>query len=182
LIVLSKPLYEPSRRRQIPVIVSWRCQRSVRSQDKHRQREPELAGGATSARSRGSPLPPIPVTVTRRAPNVTSSVTAAISASLPRIAVSGNGRCSEVQLHALARSTSSPTRSAHSPNGLPGPCWPFEGRRPATAAEKHRALLAPRRGVVSLAPRGVLVHVLSTPLAGIPGFRQMGSQVGRWPR
>jgi hypothetical protein len=24
--------------------------------------------------------------------------------------------------------------------------------------------------------------VLSTPLAGIPGFRQMGSQVGRWPR
>jgi len=28
----------------------------------------------------------------------------------------------------------------------------------------------------------VLVHVLSTPLAGIPGFRQMGSQVGRWPR
>jgi hypothetical protein len=28
----------------------------------------------------------------------------------------------------------------------------------------------------------VLVPVLSTPLAGIPGFRQMGSQVGRWPR
>jgi hypothetical protein len=30
--------------------------------------------------------------------------------------------------------------------------------------------------------REVLVQVLSTPLAGIPGFRQMGSQVGRWPR
>ncbi len=28
----------------------------------------------------------------------------------------------------------------------------------------------------------VLVQVLSTPLAGIPGFWQMGSQVGRWPR
>jgi hypothetical protein len=33
-----------------------------------------------------------------------------------------------------------------------------------------------------LAPRGVLVQVLSTQLAGIPGFRQLGSQVGRWPR
>jgi len=28
----------------------------------------------------------------------------------------------------------------------------------------------------------VLVQVLSTPLAGIPGFRQLGSQVGRWRR
>lgn len=28
----------------------------------------------------------------------------------------------------------------------------------------------------------VLVQVLFTPLAGIPGFRQMGSRVGRWPR
>jgi cysteine synthase len=28
----------------------------------------------------------------------------------------------------------------------------------------------------------VLVHVLSTPLTGIPGFRQIGSQVGRRPR
>jgi hypothetical protein len=45
------------------------------------------------------------------------------------------------------------TRSAHSPNGLPGPCWPFEGRRPATTAEKYYALLARRRSRISGASR-----------------------------
>jgi hypothetical protein len=75
------------------------------------------------------------------------------------------------------------TRSAHSPNGLPGPCWPFEGRRPATAErEAPRAARSAWRSRNLWRLEEILVHVLSTPLAGIPGFRQMGSQVGRWPR
>ena len=46
------------------------------------------------------------------------------------------------------------TRSAHSPNGLPGPCWPFEGRRPATAErEAPRAARSAWRSRISGASR-----------------------------
>jgi len=53
-----------------------------------------------------------------------------------------------------------------------------------------RSLVEHARGVTSdcsLASKELYLwrlveQVLSTPLAGIPGFRQIGSQVGRWPR
>jgi hypothetical protein len=48
--------------------------------------------------------------------------------------------------------------------------------------EAFRAALSASKELYLWRLEETLGPVLSTPLAGIPGFRQMGSQVGRWAR
>jgi hypothetical protein len=201
-----------------------------------RQSRSEPAGGL--GHESGPAQPAHPDHPSPGAPDVTSSVTAAISASRPRIAVSGSGgvvkfNSTPVDFGCAGTCTNSTpagnpgcarwmgtaptpppdpphrhawvaarltrnlvehacrlireinelaTRSAHSPNGLPGPCGHSkEGvRRPRPRSTARCSLRVEESHLWRL--EEILVHVLSTPLAGIPGFRQMGSQVGRWPR